>query len=195
MKPSTKIVGASVAGLLAVGLVGRLTGLTADASSPTASPAPASPTAPDVTTVPAPGRPAPKAPAWPAPTTPAPTPTETTPPAPRYVTPKPTDFDVIIMTSRSECALLGGCTIAYRPSLRYFGQGRLDPWKTYEVTFEVFGGEGFPRTDTLAWTGNMGETRVAESYASTASRSVFLDARVTDVRLRFSSAPLSEATP
>jgi hypothetical protein len=133
-----------------------------DATNKTASGKPAASTAP--TTAPEPVV---------EETTPAP------PPESTYGTPTKTDFKLTAKVLSKKCFGSAGCNLTYRIIISYTGPD-LDPSKSYEVLYEVRGGEDGPATNTFTVTG--GESSVDEKeFVSTKKTSSKLTAVVTDV--------------
>lgn len=100
------------------------------------------------------------------------------PPEPTYATPKPVDFKLTVKELSKECFGSAGCNITYRVFVAYSGKP-LDPSKTWEVLYEVKGGDE-PLTNTLTVTG--AESSVdEEEFISTKSKNDKLSAVVTEV--------------
>ena len=114
---------------------------------------------------------------------PAPTVAETTtPPAPTeptYATPRKTDFQLTAKILGKECFGSAGCNLSYRVMVAYNGAG-LDPAVTYEVVYEVRGGEDGAVTNTLKVTGDQSSVDEEEAV-STKSKASKLTVVVTDV--------------
>jgi hypothetical protein len=111
--------------------------------------------------------------------TPAPTsPPTTEPPAPAYATPTPKDFKLTVKVLQKENFGSAGSNITYRIDAGW--SKTFDPAKTYEVTYEVRGGEDGPAINTLTVTGDEYE-REREEFISTSSVSQKLTARVVAV--------------
>lgn len=116
-----------------------------------------------------------------APSTPKAKPVEAPkpPPEPTYATPKPADFKLAVKQLSKQCFGSAGCNITYRIVVTYLGKAKLDPSKTYEVTYDVRGGED-PQTNTLTIAGTE-STVDKEEFISTTSKRKVLTAVVTDV--------------
>lgn len=73
--------------------------------------------------------------------------------APQYDEPTVDDFQLDIKTLEKACFGSAGCNVTYRVELAYDGVLGLDPTKTFEITYEVIGGED-PMINTLEATGD-----------------------------------------
>jgi hypothetical protein len=100
-------------------------------------------------------------------------------PEPSY-SPVPTDFDLAVKITRKKCFGSAGCNIDYQVELSYNGLQPLDDLISYDLTYEVTGGEDGPAINTLTVPGDAYSFEDSES-ASTASSSTVLKATVTDV--------------
>lgn len=103
--------------------------------------------------------------------------TETTT-APTYSVPKAKDFKVTIKVREKQCFGSAGCNVTYRVELAW--NQSYDPAVTYDVTYEVRGGEDGPVVNTLTVTGDEYQ-RDSEELVSTRSMKTKLSAVVTDV--------------
>jgi hypothetical protein len=108
------------------------------------------------------------------------TPTPTEPPTP--VVPKAEDFTLTVKTLEKTCFGSAGCSITYRIDVGYDGP-TLDPSNTYEVVYEVRGGEDGPQINTLTVEGDQSSVD-SEETISTSSASRKLTAVATSVDLR-----------
>jgi hypothetical protein len=106
---------------------------------------------------------------------------EEEPAEPTYDTPASTDFRLEVKTLSKECFGSAGCNLTYRilvhatrPTLS------LDPSKTYELTYEVRGGEDGAQINTAEITGDE-STVDQEEMLSTPSSKTVLEAVVTDI--------------
>jgi hypothetical protein len=106
--------------------------------------------------------------------------TDVTPAAAAYHTPVPADFTLTVKVLEKQCFGSAGCNITFRIDLS--GGGELDPDKTYELTYEVKGGED-PLINTMTVTGKQYERQDRESI-QTSSSSKKLTAVVTSVTER-----------
>ncbi|MEV1147346.1 hypothetical protein [Micromonospora sp. NPDC049799] len=113
-----------------------------------------------------------------APTTAAPTTAAPTSAAPTYATPTKKDFKLAVKVLRKQCFGSAGCHITYRVNVTYTGSD-LDPYTTYELTYEVKGAED-PIINTLEVTGDSASVQ-DEEMASTKRSSDKLTAVVTDI--------------
>jgi hypothetical protein len=103
----------------------------------------------------------------------------TTPTEPAYGAPSKADFKLTPKVLSKKCFGSAGCNVTYRILVSYTGP-TLDPSESYELVYEVRGGEDGPTTNTLTVTG--GESSVdEEEYVSTNSKNAKLTAVVTDV--------------
>lgn len=102
------------------------------------------------------------------------------PPAPTktYGAPSPGDFELTVKTLEKKCFGSAGCIVRFRIELAYGGP-ELDPAVTYEVTYEVTGGEE-PLINTLEVTGDQYSTDKEETI-DTPRASSKLRATVTGV--------------
>jgi hypothetical protein len=107
------------------------------------------------------------------------TPTET---VPTYATPVASDFKLAIKVLKKECFGSAGCNLTYRILVTYSG-AELDPTLTYEVVYEVRGGEDGPVTNTLTVTGDTSSVD-EEEFVSTKNRSTKLTAIAAEVSSR-----------
>lgn len=60
---------------------------------------------------------------------------------PEFVRPTKEDFRLKIKTLRNECFGSAGCNTEIRVGLVYLGSGKLDPSKTYELTYKILGAD------------------------------------------------------
>lgn len=107
------------------------------------------------------------------------TPTET---VPAYATPTAKDFKLTAKVLKKECFGSAGCNLTYRVLVAYSG-ATLDPAVTYEVGYEVRGGEDGPVINTLTVTGDTSSVDEEESV-STKNNSIKLTVTATDVSSR-----------
>jgi len=105
-------------------------------------------------------------------------PPATDPPAPTFATPTPRDFKLTVKVVKKENFGSAGSNITYRIDAAW--SKTFDPDKTYEVTYEVRGGEDGPAVNTLTVTGDEYQ-REREEFISTSSVGQKLTARVTSV--------------
>lgn len=116
----------------------------------------------------------------PAGETDTPAPAYTPPPKPVYPDPVVTDYAVTLYTTEKKCFGSAGCNISFTVDLAYGGP-ELDPSKTYELRYEVTGGED-PYLSTIEIEGDSYTSH--EESVSTASQSAELAATVLDIRER-----------
>lgn len=100
------------------------------------------------------------------------------PPDPAFAGLDPDDIELSIKTLEKQCFGSAGCNIVFRIELAYDGPD-LDPAVTYEVTYEITGGDD-PYISTLTVTGTEYST-TQEEFLGTPSSSAELTATVTDV--------------
>lgn len=102
---------------------------------------------------------------------------------PTYRDPTEDDFELSVKTLEKECFGSAGCNVTFRIEVAFAGDSSdLDPSKTYEVTYEIRGGED-PLINTLTVSGD--EYQVDDNeFISTASSGAKLKAVVTDVSER-----------
>jgi hypothetical protein len=99
-------------------------------------------------------------------------------PEPVVYTPTAEDFELTVKTLEKQCFGSAGCNVTFRIEVGYGGP-TLDPATTYEVIYEVTGGED-PLINTLTVTGDSYEVDQEESLGTTSSDAE-LSAKVTDV--------------
>ena len=112
-------------------------------------------------------------------TTPTNEPTATEPPAPTYGTPTKADFKLTAKVLTKQCFGSAGCNLTYRILVSY-GGAELDPSVTYEVLYQVKGGEDGPVDNKLTVTGTQSSVD-EEEFVSTKTSKTKLTAVVTDV--------------
>lgn len=105
-------------------------------------------------------------------------PTTTEPADPVYPEPAKADFELTVKTLSKECFGSAGCNITFRVKLAYGGPA-LDPSKTYELTYEIRGGED-PMINTMEVTGDSYTASQEESISTNSSRAK-LRAVVSDI--------------
>lgn len=96
-----------------------------------------------------------------------------------YAVPTKSDFRITLKILSKDCFGDAGCNVTYRPQLAQIAGGELDPTTTYDITYEVRGGDDGAQVDTLELTG--GQYQSGEGVASTASAGVKLTAVITSV--------------
>lgn len=96
-----------------------------------------------------------------------------------YPRPAAKDFKLTVKTLGKQCFGSAGCNVSYRILVAYSGD-ELDPSVSYDVVYEVRGGEDGPVTNTLTVTGDTSSVQEEESV-STKNRSAKLTVVVTDV--------------
>ena len=106
------------------------------------------------------------------------TPPATDPPARTFATPKASDFTLKVKVLSKDNFGSAGSLITFRVVPNW--GPTYDPDKTYEVTYEVRGGEDGPAVSTFTVTGDEYEIE-REETASTSSAGQRLTARVTSV--------------
>lgn len=100
-------------------------------------------------------------------------------PAPVATSPTVKDFKLAVKTLTKQCFGSAGCNVTFRILVTYNGPA-LDPGKSYEVLYEVRGGEDGPIANKLTVAGD--ESSVdEEEMVSTPKSSTKLVAVVTDV--------------
>jgi hypothetical protein len=105
-------------------------------------------------------------------------PPATEPPTPAYDTPTPRDFKLTVKVLEKQNFGSAGSNITYRIEAGW--SKTFDPAKTYELTYEVRGGEDGPAINTMTVTGDEYQ-RENEEYVSTGSVGQKLTVRATDV--------------
>lgn len=105
------------------------------------------------------------------------TPTVTVPPA--RTVPVAKDFKLTVKTLSKKCFGSAGCNVTFRVLVAYSGP-TLDPSTSYEVTYEVRGGEDGASVNTLTVEGDQ-STVQDEEFVSTPSSKTKLTAVVTSV--------------
>jgi hypothetical protein len=104
--------------------------------------------------------------------------TATTEAATSYPTPKPADFKLTVKTLSKQCFGEAGCNLTFRVEAGW--DATYDPDKTYEVVYEVRGGESGPQVNTMSVTGDNYD-RPQEESIGTSSAKRKLTAVVTSV--------------
>lgn len=102
-----------------------------------------------------------------------------TPPAPTNVAAKPKDFRLTVKITGKQCFGSAGCLIDYKIVVSNAAALYYDPSVTYDVTFEVRGGEDGPVIDTTEMTGTSYD--VPTGHVSTSSSKAKITAKVTAV--------------
>lgn len=100
-------------------------------------------------------------------------------PQPLPYVPTKNDFKLTVKILKKECFGSAGCNITYRVQVSYEGQP-LNPSETWEVTYEVRGGEDGPVINTFTVNGDQASVDERENL-STSSASSRLSVVVTDV--------------
>lgn len=104
-------------------------------------------------------------------------PTTDAPSQPAY-TPTVKDFTIALKVKSLECFGDAGCNVTYEPKLTIVGP-QVDEQGSYEITYEVRGGEDGATIDTIDV--EAGQYTASEGIAQTARRSSKLTAVITDV--------------
>ena len=107
------------------------------------------------------------------------TPTNKPAPPPKAVAPAVKDFKLTVKTLTKQCFGSAGCNVTFRILVTYNGPA-LDPSKSYEVLYQVRGGEDGPLANKLTVEGDE-STVDDEEMVSTSKSSAKLTAVVTDV--------------
>ena len=107
---------------------------------------------------------------------------ETTQPPATSAEPTAKDFRLGVKILEKSCFGSAGCNITYRVEVAYDGP-TLDPGRTYEVLYEVRGGDDGPQINTLTVDGDQSSVD-SEETISTGSASRKLTAVATSVDLR-----------
>lgn len=96
-----------------------------------------------------------------------------------YDDPTASDFQITFKVKSKECFGYGiGCNIEAEPELSIADSARFDPSVTYDVTYEVAGGD-YDTIDTIRVTGD--EYEFSPLYVSTGSKGAKLKAKIVDV--------------
>ncbi|MBB5786723.1 hypothetical protein [Jiangella mangrovi] len=103
-------------------------------------------------------------------------------PEPTYYEPTPEDYLLTIKVLEQTCFGSAGCNVSYRIEVTSLYLGEVDPNATYELTYEIQGGED-TRINTLEITGDRYSVDEQE-MVSTPSEDTELAAVVTDVSKR-----------
>lgn len=99
------------------------------------------------------------------------------PPAPTYDTPSKSDFRIGVKLTRKQCFGSAGCNIQVKTTLTNVTGVKLDPGKTYEVTYELLGDESGPIVDTMEIQGDQ-YTGGGTQFLSTPSSGAKVSARI-----------------
>ena len=97
----------------------------------------------------------------------------------RYTTPTKRDFRITLKILTKDCFGDAGCNLTYRPQLTNLSWVDFDPSITYDVTYEVRGGQDGAQLDTLQVTGSQYQS--SEGAASTATSAAKLTAVIISV--------------
>lgn len=124
----------------------------------------------------------PVATAEPADDEPAPKPKSEPAPEPEFYEPTVADYVLTIKELEKQCFGSAGCNISFRVEVTTLYTETVDPNATYELTYEVQGGDD-PLLNTLTLTGDQYETDESE-FIGTASSDAKLTAVVTSVSKR-----------
>jgi hypothetical protein len=100
-------------------------------------------------------------------TEPTQAPVEEPPPAPSY-TPSGRDFKLSLKILEKTCFGSAGCNLSVRVQVSYVGQ-TLDPSQTWEVTYEIRGGEDGPKINTFTVTGDQASVDQQELIQTTSA--------------------------
>lgn len=96
-------------------------------------------------------------------------PTESeTPEAPSYAATR-SDFEIALKIKSKDCFGDAGCTVTYEPELTIVGAQVDQDGGSYEITYEVRGGEDGPSIDTIEL--DSGQYQQTEGIAQTARQS------------------------
>lgn len=106
-------------------------------------------------------------------------PAEAEPAEPTYPDPKPGDFTLEVKILDKQCFGSAGCNVTYRIDVAYDGPA-LNPDVTYELIYEVTGGDDGAMINTIEVTGD-DATVDSEEFASIASSDAVLKATVTEI--------------
>jgi hypothetical protein len=98
--------------------------------------------------------------------------------SPAYSMPKAKDFRLTVVVREKQCFGSAGCNITYRVDAVW--SPMFDPSVTYDVTYEVRGGEDGPVVNTMTVTGDKYQ-RDGEEMVSTSSKNTKLTAAATRV--------------
>jgi hypothetical protein len=90
-------------------------------------------------------------------------------PEPEYYQPLATDFALSVKVLEKTCYGSAGCNLSYRVKVGYGGEP-LDPSKTYELTYEVRGGEDGPQVNTLTVQGDSSQVDEEELISTKSSK-------------------------
>lgn len=94
------------------------------------------------------------------------------------------DFEMELRTTSKQCFGSAGCNLTVAPELTYLGLTEdIDPDATYQITYEITGGDSGPVTETLSLTGGEDYTAWPE-VISTVSSGTKLSVEITDVITR-----------
>jgi hypothetical protein len=108
-------------------------------------------------------------------------PFEITEPEPEFEVPDVADFSIELDVKSKQCFGSAGCNVTVEPELSYaYDSEDLDPDATYEITYEISGGEDGEVIDTLDLT-NQEDVSFSETMVSTTSSGTELTAEVTSV--------------
>lgn len=92
--------------------------------------------------------------------------------------PAPADFTIGLDVLAKQCFASAGCSVAYRPKVKYRGSTPLDPSKAYTVVYEVDGAES-PITANVTVRGDKIDAQRGTAYLPT--KGTDLSVKVTSV--------------
>lgn len=100
----------------------------------------------------------------------------------QYLVPVPSDYTVTVKVLTKQCFGTAGCDLTYRTALAWnlSAVQSPDPSITYDVTYEVDGGDSGPQVGTFQVTGNQYSDSGVQ-VISTTTQGQQLTAKVTDV--------------
>lgn len=107
-------------------------------------------------------------------------PAPTSPAEPVYDTPTPADFDLALKIKTKDNFGSAGSVLTVEPDLTTLGTLNLDPAASWDITYEIRGGEDGPAVETLTLDAD-GRYQYNESVVDTTSTRVVPTARILSV--------------
>lgn len=104
-------------------------------------------------------------------------------PGPTYDEVTVDSFTIKLKTKSRQCFGSAGCSLTVQPDLTYMGSGDIDPDATYEITYEIHGGDSGPVIET-AELSDQTSLNYTPSVIETVSSSKKVTAEITDVVLQ-----------
>ncbi len=102
-------------------------------------------------------------------------------PTPSYEEIDPSDFEIKLKTKSKNCFGSAGCNLTLEPDLTLLvDSSEIDPDATYEITYEIHGGDSGPVIETAELSGQT-SLNFTPSLIQTASSGTKVSVEITDV--------------